>query len=103
MATPVEEYFDDDFAGDWTQLDPFDCPSITELPPAAINIIGRRLRIDMTDADPLTMGEKMAANEWFWRRRAGQRVTFVQVVRGGNMFPRDESDEDPKEPSGSAS
>jgi hypothetical protein len=102
VATP-DEFFDEDFAGDWTPLEPFDCPSVTELPPAAINIIGRRLHVDMSDANPLLLGEKMAANEWFWRRRAGQRVTFTQVVRGGTAFPRDESGDDPKEPAGSAS
>lgn len=82
---PQDQLFDDDFTGQWDRLPEFDCPPLTQIPPAGIDIIHRRLGIDMRD-DTVTLMKKLAATEWFFRNLAGQRLTFKQVMRGGTMF-----------------
>lgn len=82
---PHDELFEDDFDGSWEPLEPFDTKPLTKLPPAAADIIGRRLGIDILD-DECPLGHKAAAAEWFWRRAAGQKVTFRQVMRGGSLL-----------------
>lgn len=83
MSDMEDELFDDEFTGDWTPLDFFEHPPIEQIPAAGMDMIGRKLGIDLTDAE-LENGRKLAAVEWFYRRAAGQRVTFRQVYRGGN-------------------
>lgn len=76
------DFFDEEFSGDWTTLEPVQVPTLDRLPPAGVDIIARRLGIELQDKD-VPLWRKMAANEWFWRRLRGQRVTYTQVCRGG--------------------
>lgn len=102
-----DQLFDEEFIGGWEPLSEFDCPPIQQIPPAGIDIIERRLHIDMRD-NTVPVMIKLAATEWFFRNRAGQRVTLRQVMRGGTMFEvmtrkeaaaaGDEAQEDPTPP-----
>lgn len=82
---PQDQLFDEEFTGHWDRLPEFDCPPLTQIPPAGIDVIHRKLGIDMKD-ETVPIMTKLAATEWFFRNRDGQRVTFKQVMRGGTMF-----------------
>jgi len=82
---PQDELFEDEFAGEWPDLEPMDVPGFEHLPTAGIDMIQRLLGIDMTGQNDAITAQRIAANEWFWRRRAGQKVTYRQVWRSASI------------------
>jgi hypothetical protein len=86
-----EHQLDADFAafGDHLiTLPEFRYPSMDRLPYIAVDIIARHLHLDIHD-DDVPLSKKLAANEWFWRRANGQKVTFDQVYRAGTLSGMD--------------
>lgn len=70
--------------GEVRPLPAFRYPSLDRLPYIGYDIIHRLCGVDMHDED-VPLARKLAANEWFWRRAAGQKVTLDEVYRGGSM------------------
>jgi hypothetical protein len=86
MTGPDESTMAAAFAeiGDLAPLPAFKHPPMDRLPYIGYDIIHRLLGINLHDED-MPMIRKAAAAEWFWRRAAGQAVTFDQVMRGGSI------------------
>lgn len=101
VQDPRDELFESDFENTarYEPLPPFPVKSPDHLPPIAFDFIANKLGIDLS-SDDISPGEKIAANEWFWRRQSGQKVTFNQVLWGGaaaNIV-----DVEPVDPTGTA-
>jgi hypothetical protein len=86
MGTPADTAADAEFAAlaAVTPLPPFSFPDLSKLPYIGYDIVHRLCGIDLHD-DEVPLARKLAANEWFWRRAAGQPVTFEQVWMAGSL------------------
>jgi hypothetical protein len=74
--------------GEVAALPAYTYPGLDRLPYIGYDIIHRLCGLDMHD-ESVPMPRKLAANEWFWRRAAGQKVTLEQVYRGGSIAGMD--------------
>lgn len=81
-----EAQIDAEFAklGDITPLPEFSYPDPSRLPYKAFDLIHRFCGVDLQSEDT-ELGAKAAANEWFWRRADGQRVSFDDVYQRGSL------------------
>jgi hypothetical protein len=82
----IEAQLDAEFEklGDITPLPEFNFPDPSRLPYQGYDIIQRFTGVDLQN-DEDTLGAKAAANEWFWRRLDGQKVSFAEVYARGNV------------------